>query len=67
MHMLTHSVVFPNIEAVMIGFSSGEVSGSAPTIPQIAPAARVKIIREIRLIPATSTIDGNMTISLAPT
>ena len=42
-------------------------AGFVSTIPQIAPAARVRISREIRFSPATSTMLGNMTMSLVPT
>ena len=40
---------------------------SASTMPQMAPAARVKMIFEIRFKPATSTILGIMVMSLEPT
>src|ERR1051325_6843417 len=74
----THSVVFPNMLATTIGLSLARSSAfglyplarawaRASTIPQIAPAAGAKIWREIRFRPATSTMLGNMTMSLAPT
>src|SRR5436190_9931147 len=50
----------------MIGLSALGC-GVDSTMPQIAPAARVRISREIRLIPATSTILGNITMSFTPT
>ena len=49
----------------IIGMGGG--GGSTSTIPQIAPAAREKITREMRLTPATSTIEGTITMSLVPT
>ena len=36
-------------------------------MPQIAPAARARIVREMRLSPATSTMLGNITMSFTPT
>ena len=36
-------------------------------MPQIAPAARARIWREMRLMPATSTMLGNITMSFTPT
>ena len=35
-------------------------------IPQIAPAAWVKMVFEMELRPATSTMDGIMVMSLVP-
>ena len=52
--------------ATITGLSS-PATGFASTIPQMAPEARVKIWREIRLIPETSTMLGNITMSLTPT
>ena len=64
--------------ATMMGLSSEGRAGVSPsldrrdacptsTIPQIAPAARVRIWREMRLRPATSTMLGNITMSFTPT
>jgi hypothetical protein len=50
----------------MIGLSSPG-GGFASTMPQMAPAARVRIWREMRLMPATSTMLGKSTTSLTPT
>ena len=62
----THCVVFPNMLATMMGLSS--VAGMiVSTIPQIAPAARPRMVREMRLSPATSTMAGIITMSFTPT
>src|SRR6266566_2201228 len=64
--------------ATMTGLSSPGRAGASPardrrgacptsTIPQIAPAARVRICLEMRLRPATSTMLGNITMSFTPT
>ena len=62
---LTHAVVFPNIDATINGLSDA-TSILTSTIPQIAPAARVKIIFESRFNPATSVTLGIKVISLVP-
>ena len=66
----THGVVTPNIDAAIKGFSSivSSASFSCPaTIPTIVNTAFLKIIFEILLMPATSTIDGIIKMSLVPT
>ena len=63
---VTQSVVFPNWLATITGFAS-LCGGCASTIPQIAPAARDRICREMRFNPATSTMLGNITMSFTPT
>ena len=52
--------------AATIGLES-LTSTSLSTIPQMAPAARVKMVRETGFSPETSTILGIMTMSLVPT
>ena len=52
---------------VLVGLPPVSGGTSDSTMPQIAPAARAKTIREMRLIPATSTMDGIITTSLVPT
>src|ERR1051325_4625158 len=59
-------VVFPNMLATITGLLS-TAGACISTIPQIAPAAWVRISPEIRLMPARSTILGNMTMSLTST
>ena len=61
-----HFVVLPNMLATTSGFSSSTAT-SASTMPQIAPAARARIVREMRLSPCTSTTAGIMAMSLVPT
>ncbi len=61
-----HSVVLPNMLAAMSGFSSStEIVDS--TIPQMAPAARLKMTLDMRFKPAISTTLGIMAISFVPT
>ena len=60
-------MVVPNMLATTSGLSSRPGATSASTIPQIAPAARARIVREIRLSPCTSTTAGIITMSLVPT
>ena len=62
---VTQAVVLPNMEATISGLSS-ETSVSAEIIPQIAPAARAKIVLERRFSPATSATLGIMVMSLVP-
>ena len=64
---VTHGVVTPNIVAATKGFLSRTFLFSNLTIPTIANTAFVNIFVEIELRPATSTIDGIITISLVPT
>ena len=66
MALPTQVVVLPNMLATIRGLSSAGGT-SASTMPQIAPAARAKTSRLILLTPATSTIDGTITISRTPT
>ena len=61
-----HLVVLPNMLATTTGFWSPAAT-SASTMPQMAPAARAKMIREIRLRPCTSTTAGIIAMSLVPT
>ena len=60
-----HAVVLPNIEATMSGFPPSAFT-SAIAIPQIAPAARVRMVRVRRFSPATSATLGIMVMSLVP-
>jgi len=53
----------PKLTATMVGLPDA-AGGSVSTIPQIAPAARARSNREMRFSPATSTMLGNMTMSL---
>ena len=63
-------VVTPNMVAATRGFSSA-VSGFRfpfiPTIPAMASTALRKMVLEILLSPATSTMEGIMMMSLVPT
>ena len=62
----THSVVLPNIDAAITGRSVSSAGGDASAIAHTAAAARVSTIREMRLMPATSTIDGIIVIPRVP-
>ena len=64
---MTQGVVTPNMVAAMDGFWSRAVVCSAATIPQIAPAALLRIRRDTRFRPAMSSTEGIMQISLVPT
>ena len=63
--MLMQSVVLPNMLATIKALFSW-VSISVSTMPQMAPAARLKMTLEIELSPATSTMEGIMVMSLVP-
>ncbi len=67
--MVTHGVVTPNIVAPMSGFfSTWETKPSvAFAIPAIPAAAFVRIFSEIPLIPAMSTTEYIIAMSVVPT
>src|ERR1700728_2878600 len=63
---VTQGVVTPNMVAAIAGWSL-MAAGSVVTMPQIAPAALLRILRETRFKPAMSTTEGIMQISFMPT
>ena len=65
MASVTQAVVLPNMLATTSGRAES-MTGSASTMPQMAPAARVKMTRERRLSPATSAMLGIMVMSFVP-
>jgi len=62
----THGVVPPNIVAPTKGRSPAASGARFRTIPAMAAAALFRMLRLMRLIPAMSTTELNIRMSLSP-
>ena len=60
-------MVTPNMVAATSGLESSCLGATCSSMPVIAATALLKIVAEKELMPATSTMEGNMAISDAPT